>query len=160
LLWMGCGLAGAGEPSQLRLKWEDLNPNIANQKVSFVLPDGTRVEGKVLGVEPDGLRLRVSKSSNRHSQPNGEHLIARGSVSFLRVTEYRKIGRLLGTAAAIGIAAGIVASRHVNSYEGYLAVIAPIAAAGSIAGSAIAGYYAGKALDKRVTEITVVPDGN
>ncbi len=158
LMWMGCGWARAGE--RFRFKWEDLDSRITNKKVAFVLPDGTHVEGKVIGVEPDGLRLKVSKSSNRNTQPKGRHLIARQAISVLRVTEYRRMGRLLATAGAIATAAGIAAAKYPDLYEGPTVIIVPAVVAGGIAGSAIGGYYAGKALDKKVTEIRVLPSSD
>ena len=155
LLWLGCGLARAGEPRQLRLKWNELGPRITDKKVAFVLADGTQVEGKVIAVEPDGLRLNVSRTSNRAAQPKGKHLIARQALSVLRVTEYRKLGRLLGTMGAIGVAAGIVAAQSIDVYEGPMVIVVPIVIAGGLTGAAIGGYYTGKAIDKRVTEIWI-----
>ncbi len=155
-----CGLARGGAPAQqVQLKWEELDARIVKKKVAFVLPDGTAVEGKVIGVEPDGLRLKVSKSSNRNAQPKGKHLVARQAISVLRVTDYRKLGRLLGTMGAIAAAAGIVAAQHIDLYEGPALIIVPAVAAGGTVGAGIGGYYLGKAFDKRVTEIRIVPDG-
>ena len=158
LLWAGCGWAWGGEPRQVQLKWEELGPSITNQKVAFVLPDGTYVEGKVLGVQPDGLNLKVSKTSDRKTQPKGKHLIARQAISVLRVTQYRKMGRLLGTVGAMAIAGGIAAAMYPDLYEGPLIVIVPAVVAGGITGSGIGGYYAGKAFDKKVTEIRILPN--
>jgi hypothetical protein len=157
LVLAACGWLRAGEPRQERLKWENLEARIAGKKVALVLPGGTHVEGKVIGVEAEGLRLNVSKSSNRGVQPKGKHLIPRASVSVLRVTEYRQLGRLLGTLGAAALAGGIVAAQSVDVYEGALVVIVPVVEAGGIIGSGVGGYYVGKALDKRVTEIIVVP---
>jgi hypothetical protein len=156
LVSVGCEWAVA-EPRQAQLKWEDLASRITKKKVAFVLPDGTRVEGKVIAVEPDGLRLNVSKSSNRQAQPKGKHLVARQGLSVLRVTEYRKLGRVLGTLGAVGLAGGIVAASSIDLYEGPLVVIVPAVIAGGIAGAAVGGYYTGKAIDKRVAEIRIVP---
>ena len=155
-LLCGCALA---EPRQLRLKWDELPAAITDKKVAFVLPDGTHVEGKVLAVEPDGLRMKVAKSSDRSTQPKGMHLVPRQAVSLLRVTDYHKMGRLLGTAGAVALTAGIAAASYPDIYEGPLLIIVPSVMAGGIAGSAVGGYYAGKAFDKKVTEIRIVPDG-
>ena len=153
---MGSGLARAGETQQLRLKWEELDSRIMHKKTAFALPDGTRLEGKVLGVEQTGLHMEVTKSSNRRAHPKGDQLIARDALSVLRVTEYGKKGRLLGTLAAVGIACGIVAAQQIDVYEGPAVIIVPVAIAAGIGGSAIGGYYAGKAYDKKVTEISIV----
>ena len=158
LLVMSCSLLRAEEPRQLQLKWSELGPRIEDKKVALVLPGGTYIEGKVQAVEPDGLRLRISKTSDRKAQPKGWQLIPRQSVSTLRVTEYRKLARLLVTAGAVGAAAAIVAANHPDLYEGPALIIVPAVTAGGMAGVAVGSYYAGKRLDKRVTEIRVVAE--
>jgi hypothetical protein len=156
LLGMSQSLLWAGEPRQLQLKWSDLGPRIEDKKVALVLPGGTYIEGKVQAVQPDGLRLRISKTSDRKAQPKGTHLIPRQSVSTLRMTEYHKLARLLVTAGALAAAAGIAAASYPDLYEGPLVVVIPAVTAGGIAGVALAGYYAGKRLDKRITGIRIV----
>jgi hypothetical protein len=156
LLGMSQGLLWAGEPRQLQLKWNELGPRIEDKKVALVLPGGTYIEGKVQVVGSDGLRLRISKTSDRKAQPKGSYLIPRQSVSLLQVTEYRKLARLLVTAGAVAAVAGIVAASYPEPFEGAMYVVVPAVAAGGIAGAAVAGYYAGKRLDKRVTEIRIV----
>jgi hypothetical protein len=158
LLGMGQSLLWGGEPRQLQLKWNELGPRIQDKKVALVLPGGTYVEGKVQRVVPDGLWLRVSKSSDRKAQPKGSHLIPRQSVSMLQVTEYRKLARLLVTAGALAAAAGIVAANHPDLYEGPAIVIVPAVTAAGMVGVAVGGYYAGKRLDKRVIEIRIVEE--
>jgi hypothetical protein len=99
------------------LKWDYLAPWIDHRKVAFILPDGTSVAGKVMAVEPDALRLKVTYSSNRRVQPKGRRVIPRRSLSVLRVTEYRKKGRLPGTLGAAAWAGGIAAvagDKHVT----------------------------------------------
>lgn len=156
LLFWSQGAAWGGVPRQARLRWSELDSRIANRKVALALPDGTAIEGKVRAVQPDGLRLKISKTSNRQTQPKGEHVIARDAVSVLRVTEHRWLGRLLGALGAAALAGGIVAAQHIDIYEGPLVVIVPAVTAAGIAGAGIGGYYVGKRFDKRVTEITVI----
>ena len=67
------------------------------------------------------------------------------------------MGRLLVTAGALAIAGGIVAAKYPDLYEGSVIVIVPAVTAAGMIGVAIGGYYAGKALDKKVTEIRVEP---
>jgi hypothetical protein len=156
LLWISQGLALGGEPRQLQLKWSALDPAIAGRKVALVLPGGTHIEGKVLRAEPEGLRLKIAKTSNRKAQPKGERLIPRQSVSVLRYTEYRGIGRLIGTLALpAAVAAGILAGGAGVCYEGPCVILFPALAIGGAGGSAIGGYYIGKRVDKRVTEIRI-----
>ena len=145
------------ETKHAQLKWEELGSRISGRKIALVLPDSTRVEGKVITIESDGVRMKISKSSNRKVQPKGEHLIRRQSLSTLRVTEYRKLGRVLCTLGAVGIAGGIVAASSIDVYEGPLVVAVPVVIGVGMAGAAVGGYYTGKAIDKRVTDIRIVP---
>lgn len=103
------GLSGSvlwgGDARQMQLRWGELAPRIENRKVALVLPGGTHIEGKVEGVEPEGLRLRVAGTSDHKELPKGSQPLG-------------------------AVAGGI--------------------------GGAIGGYHAGKALDRRVTEIRIV----
>ena len=149
--------ARAREPQKLRLKWEELNPQIAGKKVEFVLPDGTHAQGEVGAVEAAGIRMKITKTSNRKVQPKGNQLVPRQSVAFLRFTERRGWGRLIGTVAGIGAAAAIVGAQDIDIYEGPLVILVPAVAVVGAAGCGVAGYYTGRAIDKRITEITIVP---
>ena len=158
LLGVSQSLLWSGEPRQVQLKWSELGPRIEDKKVALVLPGGTYIEGKVQAVQPDGLRLRVSKTSDRKAQPKGKCLIPRQSVSTLQVTEYRKLARLLVTAGALAAAAVIVAASYPEPFEGAMYVVVPAVTAGGMAGVGVGAYYAGKRLDKRVTEIRIVAE--
>ena len=158
LLAMSRSLLWAGEPRLLQLKWSELGPRIEDRKVALVLPGGTYVEGKVQRVVPDGMWLRVSKTSNHQAQPKGSHLIPRPSVSMLQATEYRKVARVLVTAGAVAAVAGIVAASNPDVSEGPGIVAIPVIAAAGIIGAAVGGYHAGKRLDKRVIEIRIVAE--
>lgn len=151
LLW-------AGEPQQLQLKWSELGPRIEDRKVALVLSGGTYIEGNVQRVVPEGMWLRVSKTSDHQAQPKGSHLIPRPSVSMLQVTDYRVLGRVLVTAGAVAAVAGIVAASNPDVSEGPGIVAIPVIAGAGIAGAALAGYHAGKKLDKRVIEIRIVAE--
>ena len=155
LLWISQGVARGGEPGQLQMKWSELDSVIAGRKVALVLPSGTHIQGKVLRVEPEGLRLNIAKTSDRKAQPKGEHLIPRQSVSVLRYTEYRKIGRLVGT-LGLPAAVAVGALAATPSYlEGGAIAAAAAARTGCVVGAAIGGYYIGKRVDKNITEIRV-----
>jgi hypothetical protein len=74
---------------------------MTNKKIPFALSDGTHVDGQLMGVESEGLRLNVTKSSNPHAQPEGSTwrlapLVAPGNRNTAR------LGRLLGTAGVSG----------------------------------------------------------
>ena len=147
-----------GEARQLQLKWSELGPRIEGRKVALVLSGGTYIEGKVQRVAPDGMWLRVSKTSDHKAQPKGSHLIPRPSVSMLQVTEHRKLARMLVTAGAVAAVAGIVAASYPDVSEGPAIVAVPAVAAAGIIGAAVGGYHAGKRLDKRVVEIRIVAE--
>jgi hypothetical protein len=157
LLWAGA--AWAGQAGQASLQWSELGPRIVGKKVELVLPDGTSVRGKVRAIDPAGLRLDISKTSDKRVQPKGSHTIPRQAVSVLRVTGYRKIGRLLCTVGVLAAAGALVAhgGRDPSLTEGPLVVIVPAVGAAGAAGLGVGAYYIGKAADKRVTDIRIVP---
>ena len=156
LLLAGAAWAGQGQES---LKWSELGPRITGKKVALVLPDGTNVQGKVRGVDPAGLWLNISKTTDKRVQPKGLHTIRRQSVSVLRVTDYRKIGRLVCTLGAVATAGAFLAvgARDSSITEGPMVVVIPVVGAIGTAGLGVGGYYFGKAVDKRVTDIRIAP---
>ena len=158
LLGMGQSLLSGGELRQLQLKWRELGPRVEDRKVALVVTGGTYIEGKVQRVVPDGMWLRVSKTSDHKAQPKGSHLIPRPSISVLQVTEYGKLGRLLVTAGAVAAVAGLVAATNPDVSEGPGIVAVPVMAAAGIIGAAVGGYHVGKKLDKRVVEIHIVAE--
>ena len=158
LLLSGHALLRAGAPLRADARWSELAPRVVGRQVALVLPEGTRVEGRVRAVEPDGLRLKVSKTSDRRVLARGERVIPRQAVSVLRVTEHRKLGRLLVTTAALAAAGGLVAAKYPDVYEGPALIAVPAVVAVGMAGVGVGAYYAGKALDKRKIEIRVVAE--
>jgi hypothetical protein len=57
--------AEAQAQKEMQLKWSELNRVIYDQKIALVLSGGTRLEGKVLAVGREALRLRVSRASDK-----------------------------------------------------------------------------------------------
>ena len=145
-------------PRQMELSWNELGPRIEGEQVALVLPGGTHIQGKVRYVEPNGLRLWVSKTSDRKILSRGEQLIPRSSVSVLRVTERRVLARPVCAVGAAAAAAAIVLAGTSDFYEGPGVVIRPAVAVGGSIGMGVAGYYVGKRLDRKVTEIRVARD--
>jgi len=76
----------------------------------------------------------------------------------LQVTDDRVLGRVLVTAGAVAAVAGIVAAGNPDVSEGPGIMAVPVIAAAGIIGAALAGYHAGKKLDKRVIEIRIVAE--
>jgi hypothetical protein len=156
---IGGAAAAAAQPAPVTLKWSELGPRIAKSKIELVLPDSTALRGKVRGVEPDGLLVDISKTSDKMAHPKGLQLIPRQSVSLMRVTRYRKLGRILCTAGVVAAAGAFaaVAARDSGITEGGVVIAIPAAGTVGTVGLGIAGYYAGKAIDKRVAIIRVAP---
>jgi hypothetical protein len=148
--------SGAKEQN-LRLYWNQLDQVVTGHKVQTVLADGTALEGKVLAVLPAGLKLKIGKTSDPENYPKGEGLIPREQVKVLRFTQIQGSWRGWGT--AIGAGAGVVPGGMLAVYGSNEDVAGSGAiAAGVIAGGAVAGYFAGRSADKRVTTVTVVSD--
>ncbi len=158
-LLLGVGnalLLGAGA-REVQAKWGELAPLVTDRKIALVLPAGTHVQGKVLAVEPEGLRMKVTRTSDRKALPKGERLIPRQSVSVLKLTEYRKLGRLLCTVGSVAVAAAVIASQDIDVYEGPAVIIVPAVATVGTLGIGVGGYFAGKRIDRREVLIRVLP---
>jgi hypothetical protein len=112
LLFSGRGEARARR--EIQLKWFELDQVIHNKKVALVLPGGARVEGKVLAVEPEALRLRVSSRSDEKVLASGEREIPRASISVLRVQQRTKRWRAILTPAIPIVLVGALAVGAVN----------------------------------------------
>lgn len=155
LLCLSAGLLRAGGPPETKAKWSDLAPLVNGRKVAMTLPAGTHIEGKVASVEPEGLRMRVSKTSDRRAVPKGETIVPRASVSVLQITEYNKKGRILCSLGAMGAGGAIVAAQNIDVYEGAALIAVPAVEAAGIAGLGVAGYFIGKRIDRHITYIRV-----
>jgi hypothetical protein len=156
ILWVGQALAAT--PGQVSVKWNDLRPWVAGSKVAMILPSGTHIEGKIHAVEQDGLRMHVSKTSDKSVIRKGDRFIPRQSVSLLSVTKYGVKWRVLCTLGAAATAGIVVAAQDVSVNEGPLVAIVPAVEAGGLIGTGVAGYYIGKKIDKHVTMIRVVSE--
>jgi len=157
-VYAASALGWAREPAALKLQWSALGPRIGHKKVAFMLPHGTRVEGRAITVEADGLRMKVTKSSNRKAQPKGKQLVPRRDLTMVRVTEYGWVARLLVTVGAMGLATGAIMAQQIDLYEGPAIIVVPVMCAAGVVGAGVGGYYVGKRIDKRVTEIAIAPD--
>lgn len=149
----------AANPKELSLRWNDLAPAVAGMRVSLALPDGVRIEGRVAAVEPEALRIRITKTSDPKAQPKGETSIPRTAVSMVQVERYGVRWRIACTAIGpifVSAAAAGYASRAGPSGSALSALVGFSAAA--VAGTAMAGYYLGKRADRQVTIIRIAPE--
>ena len=159
-LWIALLVASnclAAGKQRKELAWAELGPAIAGQKIQLVLPGGVEIQGNVLGVEPEALRLDVTKTSDKKAVRKGENSIPRPAVSTIRISRYTKRWRLLLTPGLPGtlMLAMTVAIAH-QRYTPDPGKVIPIGMAVT-ASSTIAGYYVGKHLDRQeLTEIKIV----
>ena len=159
-LWIALLVAGtcfaAGKESK-ELAWAELAPAIAGKKIQLILPGGVAIQGNVLGVEPEALRLDVTKTSEKKAIRKGENSIPRPAVSTICISRHTKRWRLLLTPGLPGalVLAMTVALTH-QRYVPDPRKVAPIGMAVT-ASSTVAGYYVGKHLDRQeLTEIKIV----
>jgi len=122
----------------------------------MTLPSGTKIRGVVLAAEPQVLIFDVTGTSNAKEIPKGMASLPRASVTRMEATKCSGKTRLLLTLAVpASLLTGVAAAMNVQarSSRGGAAEAGVLAAAGI--GGGFAGYYLGKSLDCRVTQIVV-----
>ena len=143
--------------SQLELKWNELGPVIAGHHVKLVLPGGAEIQGEAIAVREDTLLLNVKKTSDRKSYPRGQNTIPRASVTTLQFeANHGSGGRTIGV--IVGALGGLILGGDLVAHTAHSEAAAISSFLGISTGSAIAGYYAGKASDRRVTTVKLLPE--
>jgi hypothetical protein len=134
-------------PKPVEVKWSELGAIISGRTVELILLEGPKLRGDVDAVREDALVLDVTKTSDVKAYPKGGATIPRASVTTLKLERPRghwgrtvgSLGGLMAGAALGGLGDNLTAAFY-----------------GAVAGS-IAGYYIGKAADKKGTVIRIVP---
>ena len=105
----------AAGPTELSLRWAVLEPAVAGRKVKIVLPSGVRIEGRVVAVEPEGLRTRITKTSDLVAAA-GTSVAIKAAANVEDLPKYIGYGSaaVLGTAVA-GYYLGKRADRRVTT---------------------------------------------
>src|SRR5271168_48110 len=89
------------------LHWNELALFVANHSIAMTLPDGARIEGQAIAVEPEQLVVEVRKTSNPGAHPQGRQFIPRAQAANLVVNRptirWRIVGGALGGAAGVPI---------------------------------------------------------
>ena len=156
-------LLGAGQTSGLaasqpiELKWNELTPIIQGHPVELSLKEGTKIRGEAVVIRGDSLVIEVKKVSGGKTYSKGSAAIPRTEISLIKLERtHGSWGRKLGV--TIGLLTGI-------SVGGYVAAAATHSAGAGIPlflGVAsvvtLAGYYAGRGLDERITLIRIMPE--
>lgn len=136
---------------EYHLEWRDLPQQVLGRNVSFHTPEGVRLKGRVLAIEQDGMRLKITRSSDRRAFPKGDCLVPRGSITQMEVNKtpghtWRVVGiTILG---ALGITVGVPLLAFGEM---------PAAAALVMASGLGLGYLCGWGADRKVVRILVVP---
>ena len=145
----------AAKEEQLELKWSELGQAVEGKKVIVALTDGVIIEGQILDVGSDALSMDVKETSNPQNYPKGQNSVRRSLVSVVRLKEVRGNWRAIGTAIGVGatVPLGIVVRPHTHNATAGNIVVGVL-----IGGGAAAGYFLGRAADRRVVVITIVPD--
>ncbi|MEP7355170.1 MAG: hypothetical protein ABI824_18220 [Acidobacteriota bacterium] len=139
----------------LQLRWTELASLIVTQKVELTLKDGSKVRGEAIAVREETLLVDVARSSGATHYNRGSGEIPRNSITLIQVQKTGGAwGRRLGTTVGllVGFGVGGNAAFHTNSAGAGTAVFVGIAA-----GIGVLGYYVGRSLDTRETQITILP---
>ncbi len=141
-LWAALPILG-----QERIAWEQTPTVFAGRQVMVQLLDGNQVQGRWISVSPEGLQFDVEKTSKGARIGKGLQTIARDSIARVQVRKKRIGGRVIGTLggfyAAVAIGGAATGSRE--AMQGPTAFVA--------LGSAIAGYWLGRAYDRSLDEV-------
>jgi hypothetical protein len=141
---------------EIQLKWTELGAIAIGHDVRLALPGGAVLQGEIEAVRDDSLVMIVAKTSDRKAFPKGQNSIPRASVSVVELKKTGGIsGRVVGTTTgAIGgltISGEIIG--HSNMSEGPAITVFLVATIGTT----VAGYFAGRMVDRRVIRIRIAP---
>ena len=151
-----CGVGANADVKQVETAWTGLGGLISSRKVALVLPDRAAIEGKAISVQPEALTLTITKTSDRQGHPKGAASIPRASIPTLQLLEMRVTGRVIGT--TVGVVVGLAAGAVIILHNGLFADTSTgqnVGAGVAIFGLPVAGYFAGRALDRKVTLIKI-----
>lgn len=136
--------------------WEELPRLVEGRQIETVLPDGTLVKGTVLEVAPEGLDVRVTKSSGP-GLPRGERRLPREQLSRIRVKLFKGQARaLLAIVGIVGPWAIAAVKYRAGLPEGAGGAGLVLHTFGFPVAFGILGYYAGKRLDDKSFDVKIV----
>lgn len=151
----------AGTPAwadSREMHWSDLTPFIGDHSVALTLPDGARIEGRVIAVEPQTLVIDVRKTTDSQAHAKGCQSIPRDQAKSLVVNRPTKRWRIVGTSAGAvaGLPLGGVAAIETDGFlskgNGGIGVFVAV-----LAGMTAGGFLIGWAADRRKTTVTIIP---
>ena len=158
LILLCAGVRLEARDHSLLVRWPDLAPQVNGMKISTVLQDGSRVEGRAISVEPEALIVMVARSSSQ-AYGKGKSTLPRTSVSSIRVShtgwKWKVIGPIAGF-VGMGALGGAVGNRVDRG--GF--IFSDGAAVGALAGMVtgiVAGALIGRWADHHYVTITIAP---
>jgi hypothetical protein len=153
--------ANAEQPAltkRVDLKWNDLAMFLVGGHIKVPLSDGTILQGEALSFTPSEMVMLVAKTSDAAAHPNGRQALPRAAVKTIELTRIKGAGGRVGF-TILGIVGGLAAGTVIalasedsgDSTAAAAALALPI-------GGGVAGYFGGRAFDRRTTYIRVLPD--
>jgi hypothetical protein len=148
------GLAAA---QPIELKWNELTPVIQGHRVEVALKEGTKIQGEAVVVRGDSLVVEVKKVSGGKTYHKGSAAIPRTEISLIKLERTRgNWGRKLGV--TIGLLSGLTVGGYVAATATHSAGAGIPLFLGVASAVTLAGYYAGRGLDGRITLIRIIPE--
>ncbi len=141
----------------LHVRWEGLSI-VAGKTVMVAMPEGPLITGKVTGVEPDGLVVKVTKTTDQKICPKGELRVPRATLHVFQMRTDGKVFHVLLTlvGAGAGFTAGGLAAMAIDWHGNNDAAVWAAVIGGGTAGT-VAGFMAGRAADRRWTTVEILP---
>ncbi len=158
-LCVACAAPAAAQQRLVLVPWSELERLISFKKVTIVLVSGDRIEGRVWGLEPDALVLRITKTTSPKTYPKRVTPVPRSEVMEIRLRQARYGRRVLGTAVGgvVGLVVGWYAARLICADESPGCTTPATAAfVGITGGMATLGHLAGRDADRRETIIKIL----
>lgn len=145
---------GIAQSKPLEMKWSELPPMLTGHHVTLTLADGTPVKGEAVAIREDTILLDVSSPVKGYARGNGS--VPRASIRLIDLERAKgRWGRTIGT--VIGVLGGVTLGGYVAVTQHQSGGAATGTFLGIAAAGSVAGYFAGRGLDKRVTHIQIVP---
>jgi len=137
----------------LELRWSELANMVVGHKVAVTLTDDLIVGGEVASVRDESIVLDVTAPTKGFPQGNG--VVPRATIKLISLETMKgSVGRAVGTTLGVlmGMPLGALAADKVGGTGPRLTAFFLVAGATSTT-----GYYLGRELDRRITQIKIIP---
>jgi hypothetical protein len=156
IAWLAAPGIGFAQTKPLEMKWNELSPLLSGHRVTLTLTDGSSVQGEAVAIRDDGILMDVSTAVQGYAKGSGS--VPRASIVLIDLQRTKgSWGRVLGT--VIGVLGGIALGVYVDARNLWSSSAGQetVTFVGIAAAGALTGYFGGKAIDRRVTHIRIVP---